>query len=65
MMTLMEKHTIIKFKQNWLSNRQEAKQLGMNRKAVGKNWNDYHVKASGNGNFDGDKAISKIEKFVQ
>jgi len=43
MMTLMDKYTIIKLKQNGLSNRQVAKQLGMNRKTVGKYWNDYQA----------------------
>jgi len=37
----------------------------MNRKAVGKNWNDYHVAVSWNGNFDEDKIIPKNEKSVQ
>ena len=43
MMTLMDKYTIIKLKQNELSNRRVAKQLGMNRKTVGKYWNDYQA----------------------
>jgi transposase len=41
MMTLMDKYAIIKLKQNGMSNRQVANQLGMNRKTVNKYWNDY------------------------
>lgn len=41
MITLMDKYTIIKLKQTGMSNRQVAKQLGVNRKTVNKYWNDY------------------------
>jgi transposase len=41
MITLMDKYTIIKLKQRGLSNRQVAKQLGINRKTVNKYWNSY------------------------
>lgn len=41
MITLMDKYTIIKLKQTGMSNRQVAKQLGLNRKTVNKYWNDY------------------------
>ena len=41
MITLMDKYTIIKLKQTGMSNRQVAKQLGMNRKTVNKYWSDY------------------------
>ncbi len=41
MITLMDKYTIIKLKQTGMSNRQVAKQLGINRKTVNKYWNDY------------------------
>ena len=41
MITLMDKYTIIKLKETGLSNRQIAKQLGINRKTVNKYWADY------------------------
>lgn len=41
MITLMDKYTIIKLKETGLSNRQIAKQLGIDRKTVNKYWNDY------------------------
>lgn len=43
MITLMDKYTIIKLKQTGMSNRQVAKQLGLNRKTVNKCWNDYQT----------------------
>lgn len=37
----MNKYTIITLKKNGQSNRSVAKQLGINRKTVGKIWNEY------------------------
>lgn len=39
--TLMDKHTIIKLKQEGHSNRKVAELMGINRKTVAKYWNDY------------------------
>jgi transposase len=41
MITLMDKYTIIKLKEKGQSNRQIARQLGINRKTVNKYWNAY------------------------
>lgn len=43
MITLMDKYTIIKLKLTGISNRQVAKQLGINRKTVNKYWNEYQT----------------------
>lgn len=46
MITLMDKYTIIKLKQTGMSNRQVAKQLGINRKTVNKYWRDHIVETN-------------------
>lgn len=44
MKTIMDKHTIIRLKQEGASNREVARLLGINRKTVARYWNAFNVK---------------------
>ncbi|TYC85191.1 IS21 family transposase, partial [Acetobacterium wieringae] len=41
MLNLMDKHAVIRLKKEGHSNRSLEKMLGINRKTIGKYWNDY------------------------
>lgn len=59
---LMDKHAIIKLKNQGYSNREVSKMLSINRKTVAKYWNEYqeHIKELSNPNMDKNIIQEKI-----